>query len=65
MHFSQSYDMSVLRGTEKGNTMFSLNYTNNNGIIKTTNFERFSARINSDTKLLNDKLTIGEKSYTQ
>jgi len=57
---SQSYDMSVLRGTDKGNTMFSLNYTNNNGIIKTTNFERFSARINSDTKLLNDKLTIGE-----
>jgi TonB-linked SusC/RagA family outer membrane protein len=57
---SQSYDLSVLRGTNKGNTMFSLNYTNNDGIIKTTNFERFSARINSDTKLINDKLVIGE-----
>lgn len=57
---SQSYDVSVLRGTDKGNTMFSLNYTNNDGIIKTTNFERYSARINSDTKLLNNKLVIGE-----
>ncbi len=57
---SQSYDVSVLRGSDKGNTMFSLNYTNNDGIIKTTNFERYSARINSDTKLLNNKLVIGE-----
>jgi TonB-linked SusC/RagA family outer membrane protein len=57
---SQSYDLSVLRGTNKGNTMFSMNYTNNDGIIKTTNFERFSARINSDTKLLDGKLVIGE-----
>ncbi|MDP4269591.1 MAG: TonB-dependent receptor, partial [Bacteroidota bacterium] len=57
---SQSYDVAISRGTDKGNTMFSLNYTNNDGIIKTTNFERYSARLNSDTKLLNNKLVVGE-----
>jgi TonB-linked SusC/RagA family outer membrane protein len=56
----QTYDVSVARGTDKGSTVFSMDYTDNNGIVKTTNFRRISARLNTDYKLLNDRLVIGE-----
>lgn len=60
MGISQNYDVSVSRGSDKGGTVFSLDYTDNQGIVKTTNFKRISARINTDYKLLNDRLLIGE-----
>ena len=56
----QTYDLSVAKGTDKGGAVFSLDYTDNDGIIRTTNFKRISARVNSDYKLLNDRLSIGE-----
>jgi TonB-linked SusC/RagA family outer membrane protein len=56
----QNVDVSLSNGNEKGNYYFSLGYYNNDGIIKTTNFNRLSARINSDYKILNDKIIIGE-----
>ena len=56
----ENYDVQVSRGTDKGSTVFSLDYTNNEGIVKTTEFRRISARINSDYRLLNNKLVIGE-----
>ena len=40
--FSQNYDVSVLHGTEKSDAMFSLDYTNNQGIVKTTDLDRKS-----------------------
>ena len=57
---AQSYDLSVSNGSEKGNYVFSLNYYNNEGIVKTTEFTRISARMNSSYKYFNDRLTIGE-----
>jgi len=56
----QNYDVMVTKGTDKGSTVFSLDYTDNDGIVKYTNFRRISARVNSDYKLLNDHVTIGE-----
>lgn len=56
----QQYNLSVSNGTERGNYFFSAGYYKNNGIIKNTDFERFSARINSDYKLIGNLLTIGE-----
>lgn len=56
----QNYDISVARGTEKGSTMFSLDYTDNGGIVRTTNFRRITTRLNSDYRMLNDRLVIGE-----
>lgn len=58
--FAQSYNVSVSNGTEKGTYFFSLGYYDNNGVVKNSNFDRISARINSDYKLFNDILTIGE-----
>lgn len=57
---TQSYNLSVSNGTEKGNYLFSLGYYDNEGIIKETNFNRISARMNSTYKLFNDRVTIGE-----
>lgn len=56
----QQYNVSVSNGTQKGNAYFSLGYYKNLGIIKTTDFERFSARMNADYKLIGDVLTVGE-----
>ena len=56
----QNYNVSVSNGNAKGSSYFSLGYYKNLGIIKTTDFERFSARMNSEYKLIGDKLTIGE-----
>lgn len=56
----QNYNVSVSNGSQKGSSYFSLGYYKNMGIIKTSDFERFSARFNTEYKLLNDKLTIGE-----
>lgn len=60
---SQTYDVSVSRGSEKGGTVLTLDYTKNEGIVRTSEFRRISGRINSDYKLMNDRLAIGE-SFT-
>lgn len=57
---SKNYDITLTNGSEKGHSMVSLDYTKNDGIIKTTYFERISSRINSDYKLLKGNLLVGE-----
>lgn len=56
----QQYNLSVSNGSEKGSSFFSMGYYKNLGIIKDSDFERFSARMNSDYNLIGKVLTIGE-----
>ena len=60
----QQYNVSLSNGSERGMSYFSLGYYNNKGIIKQSDFNRFSARMNSDYKLLKigdlNVITIGE-----
>lgn len=56
----QQYNVSVSNGSEKGNSFFSLGYYKNLGIIKDSDFERFSARMNTEYNLIGKTLTIGE-----
>lgn len=57
----QQYNVSVSNGSDKGSSFFSLGYYKNLGIIKNSDFNRFSARMNTEYKLLkNNKLTVGE-----
>jgi TonB-linked SusC/RagA family outer membrane protein len=56
----QSYDLSLSNGGEKGNSLFSLGYYDNKGIVKESHSQKYTARFNSDFKLLKNKLTIGE-----
>ena len=56
----QQYNLSVSNGSEKGSSFFSLGYYKNLGIIKQTDFERFSARMNTEYHLIDKILTVGE-----
>ena len=56
----QNYNVSVSNGSERGSAYLSLGYYKNLGVIKETDFDRFSVRLNSDYKLFKDVLTIGE-----
>ena len=57
---TQNYNVTVTNGNDKGRSLFSLDYYGNNGTVKGTYFKRITARVNSDYKLLNDRVTIGE-----
>ncbi len=58
--FIQNYNLSVSGSTEKLAAFFSLGYYKNLGIIKDTDFDRFSARVNTEYKPFGDILSIGE-----
>ena len=56
----QQYNLAVSQGSKHGHSFFSLGYYKNLGIIEDSDFDRFSARANSEYKFINDKVTIGE-----
>ena len=45
--FAQNYDISLSKSDDKGSMLFSLGYKSNNGILKHTDFENISARVNT------------------
>ena len=57
--FIQNYDLSVSGGTEKFTALFSVGYKKNKGILKYTDFESISGRLNT-TYHVNKLVTIGE-----
>ena len=57
---ANSYDLTVSNGSDKGSYVFSLGYYGNKGVVKTTDFERISARMNSSYKYFDGKLVVGE-----
>ncbi|RCH56333.1 SusC/RagA family protein [Mucilaginibacter hurinus] len=56
----QNYDAQVSNGNENGHYLLSLGYFDNKGIVKTTGFNRISARLNSDYKLFKGAVTVGQ-----
>ena len=56
----QNHDLQVSNGNDNGRYLLSLGYYDNKGIVNTTGFNRISARLNSDYKLLNGGITIGQ-----
>ena len=60
----QQYNVALSNGSERGMSYFSLGYYKNKGIIKDSDFDRISARMNSDYKLvkIDDRnlVTVGE-----
>ncbi|HEU4470549.1 MAG TPA: SusC/RagA family TonB-linked outer membrane protein, partial [Flavisolibacter sp.] len=51
--FTQQHNLSVEGGSELASIRFSTNYTNQEGIVPNTGFERFTARLSGSTRLLN------------
>ncbi len=58
--FIQNYNFSVSGNSERLSSFFSLGYYKNLGIIKDTDFERLSARVNTEFIPILNILTIGE-----
>ncbi|MDF9830130.1 TonB-dependent receptor [Parabacteroides sp. PF5-6] len=58
--FIQNYNVTVSNGNEKGRVLFSADYYGNKGTIKGSQFNRIVARVNSDYKLFDGRVTIGE-----
>ncbi len=59
-------DLSVSGGSEKSNAVLNLGYLDNTGMLKYTNYERYSARLNANFKLFKDKVRFGVNSqFTQ
>jgi TonB-linked SusC/RagA family outer membrane protein len=55
----QEYNLAMNGGSEKGNFAFSAGYMKQDGVLKMTDFERFSLRSNADAKI-GDWLQVGE-----
>ncbi|MCZ4245618.1 SusC/RagA family TonB-linked outer membrane protein [Pedobacter punctiformis] len=47
-----NHQLSVNGGTEKTNYNFSLGYTNEDGIVKTQNYQRYTAKLSNDFQIL-------------
>jgi TonB-linked SusC/RagA family outer membrane protein len=60
--FTQNYDMTVTGGSEKSNFMISSSFSKQNGIIESTDNQRFTIRVNSDHKLTRH-IMLDEKIY--
>ncbi|MGH2644139.1 MAG: SusC/RagA family TonB-linked outer membrane protein, partial [Chitinophagaceae bacterium] len=54
------HQVTVSGGSDKATTLFSLDYFQNNGFIIHTGYKRYTARLNTNYKLLNDHFNIGE-----
>ncbi|GHU59462.1 SusC/RagA family TonB-linked outer membrane protein [Bacteroidia bacterium] len=57
---TQNYNVTVSTGGDKGRSLFTIDYMNNQGTIKETFQDRLSARFNSDYSMLGGRLTVSE-----
>lgn len=55
-----NHQISLSNGTDKAKSMFSLNLFENRGTQIHTGFRRYSLRANSEYRLLDNRLTVGE-----
>ncbi|MBQ3745613.1 MAG: SusC/RagA family TonB-linked outer membrane protein, partial [Prevotella sp.] len=59
--FTQNYDISFSKASDKATQLFSFGYKKALGVLKDTDFENFSARFNNSYKL-NSIITVGENA---
>lgn len=56
----QDYNVQLANGTENGSYLLSVGYFDNKGVVRTTGFNRLSARVNSDYRLFKGKINVGQ-----
>ncbi|MEH6680248.1 MAG: TonB-dependent receptor [Sediminicola sp.] len=56
----KQYNVSLSTGNENGHALFSIDYYDNEGIIKGSFFNRINGRVNSDYSLFDGHLKVGE-----
>ncbi|MFV0267935.1 MAG: SusC/RagA family TonB-linked outer membrane protein, partial [Draconibacterium sp.] len=57
--FVISNDLTVSGGTEKSSVLINLAYIKNTGMLKYTNYDRVTARINGQTSMFDNRLKFG------
>lgn len=56
----QNYNVTLSKGADNGSTSLTLNYMDQNGLIRNSDFKRLNTRLTSDYSFLNNRLRIGE-----
>jgi TonB-linked SusC/RagA family outer membrane protein len=56
----QNHNVAATVGTDRGGALLSLGFHGNEAIVRNQDFQRFTARINSDYRFFDGRLTIGE-----
>lgn len=56
----QNYDIGFSQGYKNGSIRLSANYFDQVGVLLGNSFKRYSIRMNSNTRFLNDKITLGQ-----
>ena len=56
----QNYSLTLSKGTDNGSTSLSVNWIDQDGTLKNTDYQRFNTRLTSDYRFFNDHLRIGE-----
>ncbi len=55
-----NHQLTISGGNDKSTSLLSLNYMENQGTQINTYYKRFSARVNTEYKVINDHFSIGE-----
>ncbi len=58
---TQNYDLSLSKANDKGSSLFSFGYKKATGVLKYTDFENFTGRLNSVYKI-NSIISLGENA---
>ena len=58
-----SNDLAISAGNDKSGLLIDLGYYNNNGLMQFTNYQRYSARINSHTSAFDENFDL-EKMFS-
>ena len=56
----QNYNLSLSKGFKDGNVALTMNYMDQDGLVRNTDFQRFNTRLTSDFRFLDNKVRIGE-----
>ena len=56
----QNYSLTLSKGFKDGNMAFTLNYIDQDGVCRNSDFKRFNSRMTSDFKFLDGKVRVGE-----
>ena len=58
--FMQNYNLTISSGTDRTTSFLGVNYVDDKGMLKNTDFKRFNIKVNNTWSFLNNRLRVGE-----
>ncbi|MBO7188371.1 MAG: TonB-dependent receptor, partial [Tidjanibacter sp.] len=58
--FMQNYNLTISSGTDRTTSFLGVNYVDDKGMLKYTEFKRFNIKVNNTWSFLNNRLRVGE-----